>query len=62
MATTSVAAANVFPSRNIATRSSCRRSRSWNSFSLAALASTKARDTVELDSPIAPGIAAAAAS
>ena len=43
MATTRVDVANVFPSRNTATRSSCRRSRSWNAFSFAALAVTKTR-------------------
>jgi hypothetical protein len=62
MATTIVESANVFPSRNTATTSSPDRSRSWSSRSLAALASTNFRDTVELDNPIAPGTAAAAAS
>ena len=61
-ATTIVASANVFPSRNSATTSSPVRSRSCISRSFAALACTNPRDTVELDSPMAPGIASAAAS
>ena len=61
-AMTIVASANVLPSRNTATTSSPDRSRSWNARSCAALAWMKPRDTVELESPIAPGIASAAAS
>ena len=61
-AMTIIASANDFPSRNSATTSSPDRSRSCISRSFAALACTKPRDTVELDSPIAPGIASAAAS
>ena len=58
-AMTIVASANVLPSR---TTSSPDRSRSWNSRSCAALAWMNPRDTVDPDSPIAPGIASAAAS
>ena len=61
-ATTIMASANAFPSRKIATTSSPDRSRSCISRSFTALALTKPRDTVELDSPIAPGIASAADS
>ena len=61
-AMTIVASANVLPSRTMATTSSPARSRSWSSRSFAALASMKPRDTVDPDSPIAPGIASAAAS
>ena len=61
-AMTIVAAANVLPSSTTATTSSPARFRSWSSRSFAALAWMKARDTVDPDSPIAPGIAAAAAS
>jgi hypothetical protein len=61
-AMTIVASANVFPSRKIATMSSLERSRSLNSRKRAALASTNDRDTVELDSPMAPGIDSAAFS
>ena len=61
-ATTIVASANVFPSRNSATASSPVGSRSCISRSFAALPCTNPRDTVELDSPMAPGITSAAAS
>ncbi len=61
-ATTIVASANVLPSRTIATTSSPERSRSCISRSFAALASTKPRDTDELDRPIAPGTNSAADS
>ena len=61
-AMTIVASANVFPSKTTATTSSSDRSRSWSSRSFAALACTNVRDTVDPDSPIAPGIASAAAS
>ena len=61
-AMTIVAAANVFPSKTTATTSSPDKSRSWNSRSFAALAWMNGRDTVDPDSPIAPGIASAAAS
>ena len=61
-AMTIVASANVLPSRTMATTSSPARSRSWSSRSFAALASMKPRDTVDPDSPMAPGIASAAAS
>jgi len=61
-AMTIVASANVFPSRNTATTSSSDRARSWNARSCAALAWMQPRDTVELESPIATGITAAAAS
>ena len=61
-AITRVASANVLPSKNSAANRSRDRSRSWNSLSFAALASTNARDTDELDKPNAPGIASAAAT
>ena len=61
-ATTIVASANVLPSNTKVTTFSPDRSRSWNSRSFAVLAWTKSRDTVDPDSPIAPGIASAAAS
>ena len=61
-AITIVASANVLPSKTTATTSSSDRSRSWNSRSFAALAWMNVRDTVDPDSPMAPGIASAAAS
>ena len=59
---TLVASANVCPSKTTATPSSPARSRAWTSRRVAALAWMHVRDTVDPASPIAPGIAAAAAS
>ena len=61
-AMTITASANVLPSRTTATTASLDRSRSWNSRNFAVLAWMKPRDTVDPDSPIAPGIVSAAAS
>ena len=61
-AMTIVDSANVLPSSTRVTTSSPDKSRSWNSRSFAALAWMNVRDTVDPDSPIAPGIASAAAS
>lgn len=59
MATTIVMSAQVFPSRKTATRASALRSRSGRALSCVALPCVKARDTVELDKPMAQGTAAA---